>query len=158
MREDEYTRASKCVLKLFDRGVDLAEFCKKYPNSDAPLYPLCRAWMLNDTATNDFLKEPDTPEMDTKTFDKDVFSLPEPDSRPLDSDGKEIDLRLPPKAESQSSESDIDAGINSLADESIEKLYEVNMYRWRDVRNQWREASLKSQTRYSECFRVIDEL
>ncbi|XP_074602563.1 protein lin-37 homolog [Brevipalpus obovatus] len=158
VREDEYARASKCVLKLFDRGVDLAEFCKKYPNSDPPLYPLCRAWMLNDTVPNDFLKEPDMQEMDIKTFEKDVYLLPGPDPLPLDDDGNEIDLRLPAKMDPQSTESEIDAGINSLADESIEKLYEVNMCRWRDVRNQWREASFKSQSRYNECFRVIDEL
>lgn len=30
------------VMKLFDRGVDLAQF-----DETTPLYPICRAWMQN---------------------------------------------------------------------------------------------------------------
>ncbi len=30
------------VMKLFDRSVDLAQF-----DEDTPLYPICRAWMIN---------------------------------------------------------------------------------------------------------------
>lgn len=30
------------VMKLFDRGVDLAQF-----DESTPLYPICRAWMQN---------------------------------------------------------------------------------------------------------------
>ena len=46
--------ADTYVMKLFDRSVDLAQFTE-----DAPLYPICRAWMRNqphsrgtDTATD----------------------------------------------------------------------------------------------------------
>ena len=30
------------VMRMFDRSVDLAQF-----DDDSPLYPICRAWMIN---------------------------------------------------------------------------------------------------------------
>lgn len=36
-----------CIMKLFERQVDLALF-----ESDTPLYPICRSWMDNDPQEN----------------------------------------------------------------------------------------------------------
>lgn len=49
--EDETKRKSpqrqSYVLKLFDRSVDLSQF-----SEDSPLYPICRAWMVNQPKAN----------------------------------------------------------------------------------------------------------
>lgn len=39
------------LMKLFDRCVDLAKY-----NEDTPLYPICRAWMINQPRSNQIIK------------------------------------------------------------------------------------------------------
>ncbi|XP_065086779.1 protein lin-37 homolog [Ochlerotatus camptorhynchus] len=41
-----HQQGSSFIMKLFDRSVDLARF-----EGDSPLYPVCRAWMLNKPRT-----------------------------------------------------------------------------------------------------------
>ena len=60
LSEDEFVQPSTCMLKLFDRSVDLAQF-----NDNTPLYSLCRAWVKNP-ATNE-TKELDDENQDEET-------------------------------------------------------------------------------------------
>lgn len=39
------------IMKLFDRCVDLAKY-----SEGTPLYPICRAWMLNQPRSNQIIK------------------------------------------------------------------------------------------------------
>lgn len=39
------------LMKLFDRCVDLAKY-----NENTPLYPICRAWMINQPRSNQIIK------------------------------------------------------------------------------------------------------
>lgn len=39
------------IMKLFDRSVDLAKY-----NENSALYPICRAWMLNQPRSNKLIK------------------------------------------------------------------------------------------------------
>lgn len=39
------------IMKLFDRSVDLAKY-----NENSALYPICRAWMLNQPRSNQLIK------------------------------------------------------------------------------------------------------
>ena len=42
-------------MKLFDRSVDLAQF-----DEESPLYPICRAWIINQPGA-DWVKKERTP-------------------------------------------------------------------------------------------------
>ena len=43
-------------MKLFDRSVDLAQF-----DEDAPLYPICRAWLKNQPGNRNLMPQPRSP-------------------------------------------------------------------------------------------------
>ena len=92
-REDEYSKSSSFILRLFDRTVDLSDFCTKYSDTDPPLYPICRAWARNSDLSNeqDSLDEDQTAANDLEAMgigdpDKStgLYVLPPPDTKPLD--------------------------------------------------------------------------
>ncbi|KAF2348549.1 Protein LIN37 [Trinorchestia longiramus] len=74
---------SSFVVRIFDRSIDLAHF-----NADSPLYPICRAWLLNEPSTaggaglsdlNISTPPPSSPEGTSPEL-AEVHSLPKPAS------------------------------------------------------------------------------
>lgn len=49
--ESGQTEHKSFIMKLFDRSVDLAKYGEK-----SALYPICRAWMLNQPRSNKLIK------------------------------------------------------------------------------------------------------
>lgn len=157
------------ILKLFDRTVDLSEFCSKYIDSDPPLYPICRAWARNNDASSDQSNveedQSGVSEVETSDFGgpekpTGLYILPNPDPLPLDELGEEIDLRLP---KSSTVKKDpcieiIDESINCMTELTRECLLEANLCQWKTVRQEWREAAAINQARYRPSFNVIQAL
>ena len=157
------------ILKLFDRTVDLSEFCSKYIDSDPPLYPICRAWARNNDTSNEHTPidedQSAVSELETSDFGgpekpTGLYILPNPDPLPLDEYGNEIDLRLPKSITTKKGPSIevIDDSINSMTEETRESLLEANLSQWKLVRQQWREAAAINQARYKPSFNVIQAL
>lgn len=144
--------------------MDLTRFCSANSESDPPLYPVCRAWILNGTSYNDFLKSADTlnpdNEDDPGRFSKTegVFFLPEPKPRPVTADGNPVDLRIPPKNDKRPEASKIDSLINSVSEACFDSLMEENMIRWKGVRKDWKHAADKYHELYKDNFKMIESM
>jgi len=164
-KEDGTFKPSSCVLKLFERSVDLAQFSYTNTSEDAPLYPICRAWIRNNTPLPTLYEPPQVPEEADEDLDTSgphdekpgIFHLPRPLSRPRDSEtGREIDLRIPKSVrEHERVESTVDTQINSMAEESVNELLSQNMNHWKKVRQDWKEAALENEHRYKHSCDVL---
>ena len=159
-------KTSSFVLKLFDRSVDLAQFSFSSARDDAPLYPVCRSWIRNNTQLPNLYEPP--PLEDVKDEDLDasggpidekpsgIYHLPKPLPKPLDSFGNEIDLRIPESVRNyRRSESEADVAINSLADDSFNSLLARNVSHWKTVREEWHKSSVKNEMRYKHSCDVL---
>lgn len=168
MRENGYSKASSFVLKLFDRSVDLAQFGSKWLNEDVPLYPVCRAWIKNQSLNKSFSFRSDNfnssnamenEECDTSLNDKPsgVRHLPAPETRPKDENGNEIDLRIPTIDKNQRTQKSvlIDSCINSENSGSNFDLLNQNLIRWKKIRQDWNDAAKANELRYKHSFDVL---
>lgn len=153
--EGEYNNAptaSTCMLKLFDRSVDLAQF-----NDNTPLYGLCRAWVKNPIGESKNLdgENSDEPQSDSMNVDENVeliYALPEPEP-------SKRDLRIPKSVKKPTtSTKEIDKAINSMKNEKLEKLLEMNKKRWKEVRSEWKKASLENERRYRKSWLVLKSM
>lgn len=168
IRENGFSKASSFVLKLFDRSVDLAQFSSKWLNEDVPLYPVCRAWIKNQSSTksmsflSDGLNSNDqmeTEELDTSLNNKPpgVKHLPAPEPKPKDKQGNEIDLRIPAidKEQRKPKPELIDTSINSKMNSNFGDLLDQNLIRWKKIRQNWKEAARNNELRYKHSFDVL---
>lgn len=139
------------MLKLFDRTVDLAQF-----NDNTPLYVLCRAWvknpMNNETKDLDDDEDTATDQMNVDENEELIYELPAPER-------SRRDLRIPKSVKKPTtSTKEIDKAINSLKNEKLEKLLEMNKQRWKEVRGEWRKASLENDKRYKKSWLILKEM
>lgn len=138
------------MLKLFDRSVDLAQF-----NDNSPLYALCRAWVKNPASESKDLENDAEEQPEAMNIDENVeliFKLPEPEP-------SKCDLRIPKCVKKPTTSiKEIDKAINSLKNEKMTTLLEMNKKRWKEVRTDWKKASLENEKRYRKSWLILKEM
>ncbi|XP_050687102.1 protein lin-37 homolog isoform X2 [Eriocheir sinensis] len=156
------------VMRMFDRSVDLAQF-----DETSPLYPICRAWMINQphNSSLNVKQEPGSPTGETfnsaensqeNDFPTEILSdgptngavamgkLPAPDPWPSDTFNK--DPRIPeplPHPPNRLKE------INECETTLPGLLMTEHLKRWRQIRNLWRNASRVNDQRYSTSYGLL---
>lgn len=157
------------VMRMFDRSVDLAQF-----DETSPLYPICRAWMINQphNSSLNVKQEPGSPTAETfnsteGSQDGDyvvgeilsdgpaggsntVAKLPVPDQWPADLINR--DSRIPeplPHPPNRLNE------INECENTPPGLLMTEHLKRWRQIRNLWRNASKINDQRYSSSYAIL---
>ncbi|CAK1551356.1 unnamed protein product [Leptosia nina] len=135
------------VLKLFDRSVDLSQF-----NDNTPLYPICRAWMINQPKA-DYSKVSilNPHKEETKERIPDKIDLPGPEGPVI---SRVPDLIPEQKAVNKDN-------INLIYDNPLPtkgQLLAMNMKRWSKVRGAWLEQGLKVHERYAKTQEVLNRL
>lgn len=170
-----------CILKLFERNVDLAPFSPNDPDKSS-LYPICRSWIhghqpnattqakdpIRLTNSDDkALELTGMPQQDPVSEGIDeINSLPLPKTKPdvirefnLAPDGQDIDIRIPKSVREFEAPEDlvqmIDKSIDSL---SHHDCLELNKLRWKKVRNDWREARRIHESRYEDSFKILQDM
>jgi len=160
------------ALKLFDRTVDLTQFSSASSGDDVPLYPVCRAWIRNSkepvafpweaqrerNRTNEITIKREILDSDESDSDMEcipdiqptgISRLPEPRKRPKDSEGKEIDLRIPKSVrEWKRPTPNLDALLlkPERGDEDIDEsqvranMLSEHMERWKVNRQEWKKS------------------
>lgn len=140
------------MLKLFDRSVDLAQF-----NDNSPLYALCRAWVKNPVTAESKELDFENEEQQTESMNVDeteelIYQLPDPEP-------SKRDLRIPKSVKKPTtSMKEIDKAINSLKNEKMTTLLEMNKKRWKEVRSEWKKASLENEKRYRKSWLILKEM
>ncbi|CAG2102880.1 unnamed protein product [Medioppia subpectinata] len=169
LKEDGFTKTSSFVLKLFDRSVDLAQFSHSSARDDAPLYPVCRSWIRNNTSLPNLYESPpleefknEDPETSGGPIDEKpsgIYHLPKPLAKPRDESGREIDLRIPASVrDHQKRESQADVLINSLSEDTFAGLLARNMSHWKHVRQEWQQSSQENELRYKHSCDVLKSI
>ncbi|XP_054163165.1 protein lin-37 homolog [Oppia nitens] len=167
IKEESYGKTSTFVLKLFDRSVDLAQFSHNNAREDAPLYPVCRAWIRNNTQLPNLYESPEPEEYTDEDLEPSggpidekpsgIYHLPKPLPRPVDESGIEIDLRIPESVRNYKKPeiSQADTAINSLVTDNFSTLLAKNMTHWKKVRQEWQQSSLDNELRYKHSCDVL---
>ena len=158
------SEATKHVMTVFDRSVDLAQF-----DMESPLYVICRAWMKNlqpgqksdsshDTAGLDLLTYATMEEMGTEP----VFHLPRPAERESEtSTTMPVDRHPPTRPEVAKASIDMifassEAGSSDVP--SQEQLVEDHLRRWRTLREGRRRQTRNERARHAESFQLLSQL
>ncbi|XP_030855963.1 protein lin-37 homolog [Strongylocentrotus purpuratus] len=131
--DDNTKSRNSFVMKLFDRSVDLASF---RPN--APLYPVCRAWMSNSPTAKmprrDLSPSPEPlPDSDVSENGL-IYRLPSP-GKTCSEMTEELsrDPRIPSPVPQP--EETLDIHADSSQAPSKETLLNGHLQRWRVIRN-----------------------
>jgi len=140
------------VMKLFDRGVDLAQF-----NENTPLYPICRAWIQNKPHLSRQRRaddgDSDSSEMEYREDSDEVYHLPPPEPLPYDEYGDLISYRIPPLLPRIDEPFDIDYDDESAPSPAL--LFQNHLDRWNQIRGRWREACGYNEIRYHQSFGIM---
>lgn len=176
-------KPSTFVLKLFDRTVDLAQFSHADANEDAPLYPVCRAWVHSQqanldtrTSRNKLLVYPPNQEGNQDAGGvHTIYRLPKPmDNKtvlrllnieePSDTDPEQINLRIPASVRNWKCDPKARENIDKVIDSrpssnwSHEERLEENCRRWRQIRDEWQAAAKLNESRYSKCSTILRDI
>ncbi|KAL7630790.1 UNVERIFIED_CONTAM: hypothetical protein RMT77_017220 [Armadillidium vulgare] len=148
------------VMRMFDRSVDLAQF-----EEGSPLYPICRAWMLNQPHNSDLSlkQEPGSPyrclslndiekERDEVLDIAKVTSLPLPDPWFQSDESIDLDPRIPKPLPKDSLKLN---QVNEEIHASPDLLLNQNLLRWRVIRNQWRRVGQRADKRYKKSYAIL---
>jgi hypothetical protein len=143
------------VMKLFDRGVDLAQF-----DETTPLYPICRAWMHNKPHNARTTTEPDNEsvasEQEYREEGDDVYRLPPPEPLPVDEYGNPISIRIPPPLPRTDEEFDINYNDEDAPSPAL--LFQNHLDRWNLIRQRWKEAAHYNERRYENSFAILRQI
>jgi len=147
---EEAVASSTCMLKLFDRSVDLAPF-----NENSPLYALCRAWVKNPIGEIKDQENEHNEQSESMNMDENeelIYQLPSPET-------SKRDLRIPKSVKKPTTSiKEIDKAINSLKNEKLSTLLEMNKKRWKEVRSEWKKASLENEKRYRKSWWILKDM
>ncbi|XP_071515367.1 protein lin-37 homolog isoform X2 [Panulirus ornatus] len=155
------------VMRMFDRSVDLAQF-----DETSPLYPICRAWMINQphNSSLNVKQEPSSPstEMFNSTegsqdgdFASEILSDGPPAStvvtklsspEPWPADMLQRDPRIPeplPHPPNRLNE------INECENTPAGLLLTEHLKRWRQIRNLWRSSAKINDQRYHNSYTIL---
>lgn len=144
------------VMKLFDRSVDLAQF-----DEESPLYPICRAWILNKPGSSLLKRErTPTPEPQLELQNEegepfpDIYHLPPPVKDEYSS--LNVNCRIPAPLPQPTEKLD----IHKDPDRShpAEQLLLDHMVRWKQTRNLWRDAGFMNELRYIRSMNILREM
>lgn len=144
----------------------MAQFSLSTAGEDAPLYPVCRAWIRNNTPMPDLYEPPlveDNQDMDgSGPIDEKpsgIFHLPKPLPKPKDKLGNEIDVRIPESVRNyKKPESQADVSINSMVNDNPNSLLTQNVSHWKRVRQEWHNSSMKNELRYKHSCDVLKQM
>ncbi|RWS26940.1 Protein lin-37-like protein [Leptotrombidium deliense] len=164
MREDGYTKTSSFVVKLFDRSIDLAQFSQNSNNEDSSLYPVCRAWIRNqshayfdeshDTMENNYANEDSENEKPVG-----IYNLPAPLPPHKTEQRNSQDLRILKISKERLSTSEIDELIDSdKSDLMFDSLLQQNLVHWKQVRQQWKRLIQENESRYKHSCSVLKSM
>ncbi|ESN89996.1 hypothetical protein HELRODRAFT_182898 [Helobdella robusta] len=156
---DFQTNSNACLLKLFDRTVDIASF-----NEHTPLYPICRAWIRNNLSINNNNninnnniadKNPNVDPFESEMTDaQHVYELPGPVM--MKSEDGETNYPTIPSPVKEPRESFY---INQDASAIIpEDIFLNHMRRWKHIRQKWKKASRENEARYIESYKILQEM
>ncbi|XP_028177748.1 protein lin-37 homolog isoform X2 [Ostrinia furnacalis] len=148
--EEEYTPRRKSpvrqsyVLKLFDRSVDLSQF-----EENSPLYPICRAWMINQPKENyeNFGQSYEEPEQTEESVE-----LPGPEGPPVS--------RIPELLPEQKARNKDNINLNyrEAPPPSREQLLRWHGARWAAVRQAWLDQAQRVEARYDAAQNVLNKI
>ncbi|KAL0838521.1 hypothetical protein ABMA28_016638 [Loxostege sticticalis] len=147
--EDEDTKRrsparQSYVLKLFDRSVDLSQF-----EENSPLYPICRAWMINQPKENyrNFGQTYEEPEQT-----EDSVELPGPEGPPVS--------RIPELLPEQKARNKDNINLNyrEAPPPSREQLLRWHGVRWAAVRQAWVEQAQRVEARYDATQTLLNKI
>ncbi|KAK4312001.1 hypothetical protein Pmani_016538 [Petrolisthes manimaculis] len=156
------------VMRMFDRSVDLAQF-----DETSPLYPICRAWMVNQphNSSLNVKQEPSSPStemfnsgepgsVDAGEFPTEILPdigpqptrslIPAPD--PWECSDSNVDPRIPepfPRPPNNLNE------INELENAPPGLLMTDHLKRWQQIRNLWRNTSKANDQRYMSSYSIL---
>ncbi|XP_018025773.1 protein lin-37 homolog [Hyalella azteca] len=143
---------SSFVVRIFDRSIDLAQFA-----ADAPLYPICRAWLLNEpnaergTGLTDL--NAGTPSPPEGADLPEVLSLPPPTPW-----GPEYADRLHPLIPAPLPAPPLVRRDTALGSPSASELLNHHLQHWKNVRQTWKKASAAADARYDESATILREI
>lgn len=151
--EDGQSKAPALVLKLFDRAVDLAKFCKS-SRGEVPLYPVCREWIRNQQGgSTGILVEGEEGIQNEKGIGF-LHRLPEPLPIAHAYIENELSPRIPLSIVKPTiRKEDVDDAMNGNM--TAEELMNENMKRWKGTREEWREAGKRNDSRYKHSCDVL---
>nr|QPO25114.1 lin-37 protein [Callinectes arcuatus] len=159
------------VMRMFDRSVDLAQF-----DETSPLYPICRAWMINQphNSSLNVKQEPGSPTAETfnsteGSQDGDFVSEITPDPTSTAAGNGNVVSKLPLPDPWPQDPSSRDLRIPEPLPHPLNRLNEINdcentlpgllitehLKRWRQIRNLWRNASKMNDQRYSCSYSIL---
>ncbi|KAK8743896.1 hypothetical protein OTU49_000900 [Cherax quadricarinatus] len=156
------------VMRMFDRSVDLAQF-----DETSPLYPICRAWMINQphNSSLNVKQEPSSPstEMFNSTdathdggdFVSEILSdgppnaalsnkMPPPEPRPINM--LQRDPRIPDTLPHPPNRLNV---INECENTPTGLLLTEHLKRWRQIRNLWRNSAKINDQRYQGSYTIL---
>lgn len=152
------------VMRMFDRSVDLAQF-----ELSAPLYPICRAWMINQphNSSLNVKQEPNSPSNEMfnsteNTQDDEYVSeilpdgppaiinkIPNPEQWPAEDASR--DPRIPEPLPNTDAKLD----INNPENTPVGLLLNDHQKRWRQIRNLWKNTSKVNDQRYHCSYNIL---
>ncbi|CAG4982670.1 unnamed protein product [Colias eurytheme] len=128
------------VLKLFDRSVELSQF-----SEDSPLYPICRAWIVNQPRA-DYKKFANKDDKEDKVTDG--VELPGPEGP--------VVSRIPELLPEQLAANKDNINLNYREPPpSREQLLAWHAGRWAGVRRAWLEQAQRVHRRYDAAQNVL---
>jgi len=143
------------VMKLFDRGVDLAQF-----DESTPLYPICRAWMQNKPHQRQPRRDEDAEsnlsELEYQGETEEVYRLTPPEPLPFDEYGNLIRVRVPPPLPREDDAFDINYEDDNVPSPAY--LFQTHLDRWNLIRQRWKEASAYNEKRFDSSFNVLRQI
>jgi len=143
------------VMKLFDRGVDLAQF-----DESTPLYPICRAWMQNKPHQRQPKRDDDVEstvsELEYQGETEEVYRLPAPEPLPYDEFGNLIRVRVPPPLPREGDDFDINYEDENAPSPAY--LFQTHLDRWNLIRQRWKEASAYNEKRFDGSFSILRQI
>nr|XP_039248189.1 protein lin-37 homolog [Styela clava] len=155
--KEEKQKANSCVMKLFDRSVDLAQF-----SEDTPLYPICRAWMSNDPYTRKVHGIPSDDLDEASVNDgnsEEPITIPPPNTpfKNFSPNGKYVSARIPSPIPQPS-----DRLEDYLQQKKVipraETLLLNHLQHWKNVREKWIAKSAENEERYSSGMALLKDM
>lgn len=175
-------RTRTCILKIFDRSLDLAQLCTDNTKQDVPLYPICRAWIRgykSGQSSSNNSKSPTRQQADSNDKERsespgqdnyvesadEVKSMPIPKPKKeaieqfqLDVDNEEIDLRIPQTVQKFKPPKNLEQAIDkSISSMNRQECMDLNKKRWKQIRRDWSEARKIHEWRYEDSFKVLND-
>ncbi|XP_060554214.1 protein lin-37 homolog [Ruditapes philippinarum] len=139
------------IMKLFDRSVDLAQF-----NENTPLYPIARAWMKDNSATDEAESSQGESSADEKDDPTNVFKMPTPIKLKFERGVGYQDTRIPPPI--LSNDAPLDIHKDPDLGPAPEELLLRHMARWKNIRQSWINAARINELKYNNSIVILKDM